>query len=44
MIVLHIVFENGETMEVYTVKSRIDQDLENAGKMGKIKSWNVEEL
>lgn len=44
MIVLHIIFDNGETMEVYTVKSRIEQDLENAGKMGKIKSWNVEEL
>ncbi len=44
MIDIHIVYENGRVIDIFTVESRIEKDLENAKKDGKIKSYTIERL
>lgn len=42
MVDIHIIFETGEEIDIFTVESRIDEDLKNARKLyGEIKSYTV---
>lgn len=45
MIELKVFFENGEECSIFTVESRIDEDLKNAEKMnGPIDHYEIEKL
>lgn len=42
MVDIHVIFESGEEIHIYSVESRINEDLKNARKLyGEIKSYTV---
>lgn len=42
MVDIHIIFETGKEINIFSVESRIDEDLKNARKLyGEIKSYTV---
>ena len=44
MVIIHVFYEDGREIDIFTVESRIETDVKNAGKDGKIETWTVESL